>query len=163
MALPAFLTPAVQAWADFYGNHQTVSVAVRFLHLAGILVGGGTALAVDRRCLNAARSGEPTRTAALADLAAAHRVVVPSLAVVVATGALMALSDTETFFASRLYWSKIGLVGLLLLNGLGLLAAERAAVRGSAGAWTRLGLVSAASLLLWLAILLAGVWLTVAA
>lgn len=163
MVPPAFLAPAVQAWADLYGNHQVVSVAVRFLHLAAILVGGGTALTVDRRCLKAARSGEPARAAALADLAAAHRVVVPALAVVAATGALMALADAETFFASRLYWSKMGLVGLLLLNGLGLLAAERAVGRGSAEAWTRLGLVSAASLLLWLSTLLAGVVLTVAA
>jgi hypothetical protein len=90
-------------------------------------------------------------------------VVVPALAVVVATGALMTLADTETFFASRLYWTKLGLVGLLLLNGLGLLAAERAAANGRPKAWLGLGLASSASLVLWLVILFAGVWLTVAA
>ena len=163
MALPSFLAPAVESWAAFYGDHQAVSVAVRFLHLAGIVVGGGTALVADRRTLRALRAGDGRREAALAELAAAHRVVVPALAVVVATGVLMAASDTETFLNSRLYWSKMGLVVLLLLNGLGLQAAERAAAAGKPRGWTALGLSSAASLLLWLAILLAGVWLTAAA
>ena len=81
----------------------------------------------------------------------------------VATGALMTAADTATFFASRLYWSKLGLVALLLANGLGLLAAERALEHGRARSWRGLGIVSGASLALWLAILLAGVWLTVAA
>jgi hypothetical protein len=163
MGLPSFLAPAVESWAAFYGDHQAVSVAVRFLHLAGIVVGGGTALLTDRRTLRALRSGGGARDAALAELASAHRVVVPALAVVAATGILMAASDAETFLNSRLYWSKMGLVALLLLNGLGLQAAERAAATGKPKGWTALGLSSAASLLLWLAILLAGVWLTVAA
>jgi hypothetical protein len=163
MALPAFLQPAVDSWAAYYGDHQMVSVAVRFLHLSGIVLGGGTALAADRRTLRALRSGQGQRDAALAELAAAHRVVVPALALVVATGILMAASDTETFLNSRLYWSKMGLVTLLLLNGLGLQAAERAAGAGRPAGWTALGLASVASLLLWLAILFAGVWLVVAA
>jgi hypothetical protein len=163
MGLPSFLAPAVESWAAFYGDHQAVSVAVRFLHLAGIVVGGGTALLTDRRTLRALRSGDEARGVALVELASAHRVVVPALALVAATGILMAASDTETFLNSRLYWSKMGLVALLLLNGLGLQAAERAAAAGKPKGWTGLGLASAASLLLWLAILLTGVWLTVAA
>ena len=74
----------------------------------------------------------------MASLDASHRVVAPALAVVVATGLLMTASDTGTFLGSRLYWSKMGLVGLLLLNGLGLLAAERAFAgerRGGSGGW----------------------------
>jgi len=163
MGLPAFLAPAVESWAAFYGDHQMVSVAVRYLHLAGIVVGGGAALVTDRRTLRALRLGAGEREAALAGLAAAHRVVVPALGLVVATGVLMAASDTGTFFGSRLYWSKMGLVALLLVNGLGLRAAERAAGAGKPTGWTALGLASAASLLLWLVILFAGVWLTVAA
>ena len=163
MALPAFLSPAVQSWADFYGHHQLVSVSVRYLHLAGLVVGGGTALAADRQILKALRSGGEARSGIVAALDASHRVVVPALAVMVATGLLMTASDTETFFGSRLYWSKMGLVGLLLLNGLGLLAAERAIVGERPKGWLWLGLTSAASLVLWLVVLFAGVWLTVAA
>jgi len=163
MALPAVVAAAVDSWAAFYGDHQMVSVTVRSLHLAGILVGGGTALVADRRALAASRAGAEERARARGDLAAAHRVVVPALAVVVATGLLMAASDTDTFLNSRLYWSKMGLVGLLLLNGLGLVAAERAVAGERPKAWRWLGVTSAASLLLWLIILFFGVWLTAAA
>jgi hypothetical protein len=163
MTLPSFIAPVVETWAAFYGDHRMVSVAVRYLHLAGIVLGGGAALVTDRRTLRALRSGDGERRAALADLAAAHRVVVPALAVVVASGVLMASSDVETFLNSRLYWSKMGLVALLLLNGLGLQAAERAAAAGKQRGWTALGVSSVASLALWLAILFAGVWLTAAA
>ena len=140
-----------------------LSVSVRYLHLAGLVVGAGTALATDRRILGAALSGPSEGAALLPALRAAHRVVVPALAVVLLTGALMTASDTGTFFASPLYWSKMGLVALLLLNGLGLLAAERAVARERANGWRWLVLVSGASLVLWLAILFAGVWLTAAA
>ena len=163
MALPAFVASAVESWADFYGHHQLVSVAVRYLHLAGLVVGGGTALAADRQILRAARSGSSARSGIVAALDASHRVVVPALAVMVATGLLMTASDTETFFNSRLYWSKMGLVGLLVLNGLGLLAAERAIAGERPKGWLWLGLTSAASLVLWLTILFFGVWLTAAA
>jgi hypothetical protein len=163
MALPAFLASAVETWSDFYGHHQLVSVTVRYLHLAGLLVGGGTALAADRRILGAARSGTDVRSGIVSTLAASHRVVVPALAVVVTTGLLMTASDTDTFFGSRLYWSKMGLVGLLLLNGLGLLAAERAVAGQRPRGWLWLGLTSTASLVLWLTILFFGVWLTAAA
>jgi hypothetical protein len=90
-------------------------------------------------------------------------VVVPALAMIVATGLLMTLSDTETFLVSPVYWSKMALVGLLLLNGLALVAAERKAASEPPGTWLWLVLTSTASLVLWLATLFVGVWLTVAA
>ena len=163
MALPAVLASAVESWASFYDGHHAVSVTVRYLHLVGLVTGGGTALAADRQVLKALRSGPAQRVEVLAGLHASHRVVVPALAVVVATGALMTAADTATFFASRLYWSKLALVALLLVNGLGLLAAERSLEHGRVRSWRSLGLASGASLVLWLTILLAGVWLTVAA
>ena len=163
MAIPAVAATVLESWSDFYGHHQVVSVTVRYLHLAGILVGGGTALVADRRTLGAARADEAERARHGVDLAAAHRVVVPALAVVAATGLLMVASDTDTFFNSRLYWSKMGLVGLLLLNGFGLRAAGRAIAGERPKGWRWLGLTSAASLVLWLTILFFGVWLTVAA
>jgi hypothetical protein len=163
VTLPASLASAVESWAALYDHHQLVSVGVRYLHLAALIVGGGTALATDRQLIAAARSGPRPPTGALLVLSASHRVVVPALAVVVATGLLMTATDTDTFLGSRLYWSKMGLVGLLLLNGIGLLAAERAVADERAMAWWWLGLTSVVSLVLWLSILFAGVWLTAAA
>jgi hypothetical protein len=162
MALPSFLASAADSWAAFYGDHRVVSVSIRFLHLAAIVVGGGSAIAADRRALSAIGSAE-RRDAAVAELAGAHRVVVPSLAFVVATGVLMALSDRDVFFASPVYWTKLGLFVLLLANGGLLLAGERAFVAGRPAGAGLLRAGSALSLLLWLAVLFAGVWLTVAA
>jgi len=162
MGLPSFLAPVVESWAAFYGDHAMVSVTVRFLHLAGIVVGGGSAIAADRRTLRSIGSGE-LRDAAVAELGAAHRVVVPALALVLATGVLMALSDRGTFFASPIYWSKMSLFALLLLNGGLLLVGERAYVAGRPTGAGMLRAASGLSLLLWLSVLFAGVWLTAAA
>lgn len=163
MGAPAFLAPAIEWWSALYGDHQAVSVAVRYLHLAGVLVGGGTAIAADLRALRVGNGSEDARRTALAEASSAHRVVVPALALVVATGALMAASDVDTFLSSGAYWLKMGLFALLLTNGMALLVSERAAGAGRPAGWPALRAASAASLVLWLAVLLAGVWLTVAA
>jgi hypothetical protein len=163
MALPAFLASTVEPWAAFYGAHRMASVVVRYLHLAGLVVGGGTALATDWQILRAVRSGYAQRSVSLAALEGSHRVVVPALGIVVFTGVLMTAADTETFLGSRLFWWKMALVGLLFLNGLGILAAERTVSKGGVRGWPWLGRTSAMSLLLWLVILFTGIWLTVAA
>jgi hypothetical protein len=162
VTLPSFLVPAVDSWAAFYGDHRLVSATVRFLHLAGIVVGGGSALAADRRTLRSIGSGGLSE-AAVGELRATHRAVLPALALVVTTGALMAFSDRHTFFVSPAYWLKMGLFTLLLLNGGLLLAGERAYAAGRPGGARLLRTASAASLLLWFSVLFAGVWLTVAA
>jgi len=161
MALPAFLASAVKSWAAYYDAHHVVSVTVRYLHLAGLVVGGGTALASDWQILRAARADASERISTLATLRGAHRVVVPALGVVVATGVLLTAADTGTFLISRLYWAKLSCVTLLLANGAGLVAAESRAAKGMSWGW--LACASAASLVLWLLILHLGVWLTVAA
>jgi uncharacterized membrane-anchored protein len=160
MTLHSFFSSAVESWAGYYGDHRMVSVTVRFLHLGALLLGGGTALAADRQVLTTPRAA---RGASLRALDASHRIVVPSLALVVITGLLMTASDVSTFVNSRLYWTKMGLVTLLLLNGTALLAFERRAKLGRDAGFTGLAVVSILSLLLWLVILFFGVWLTAAA
>ncbi len=163
MALSSFLTPTIDSWAALYDAHRMLSVTVRYLHLAGLVVGGGTALAADRRILRAAGSAPAVRPATIAATRATHRVVIPALVLVVATGALLAASDLRTFLGSRLFWSKMSFVALLLANGVGLVLAERAASRDRGNGWSWLVFTSATSLALWLVILFLGVWLTAAA
>lgn len=163
MALPSFLTSAIDSWAALYDAHRMLSVSVRYLHLAGLVVGGGTALAADRRILRTAGSAPAERATTVAAIHASHRVVVPALAMVVVTGALLVASDLRTFLASRLFWAKMSFVALLLLNGAGLVLAERAASRERGRGWPGLVFTSATSLVLWLVILFLGVWLTAAA
>jgi len=149
-------------WSSFYGNHQIVSLVIRYLHLAGIVLAAGTALFADRQVWRALRSGPPERESVLALLTGAHPRVVPGLVVIGATGVLMTAAETSTFLASRIYWIKLALVALLMVNGLVMLAAERRARRAGAG-WSRLAAISTISAALWLVILFLGKLLTVAA
>lgn len=151
-------------WSSYYGNHQLASVAVRFAHLAGLLLGGGTGLFADRQILSAIRAGSEEREAVLAQLPRAHAHVVSYLLVVGAAGILMTASDTATFLVSKLYWTKMALVGLLIANGVVMLVVERRTRRvGVATGWPRLVAVSTISAILWLTILFLGTLLTVAA
>jgi hypothetical protein len=162
--MPVALTHILASWSSYYGDHQIASVSIRSLHLAGLIVGGGTAISADWQVLRAAMRGVEQRASTLARLAASHTVVVASLVLVVASGAAMTAADTETFLQSRLFFVKLALFGVLLANGLGVVFFERAAARTGRGkAWAGLTLVSATSLALWLLLLFVGTWLTVAA
>lgn len=92
----------------------------------------------------------------LARLRRTHRLVVGSLAVVVASGLLLLLKDLDALLESRAYWIKMGLFVALLLNGLLLVRVEGRAERGESRAVGQLRLVCLASVVLWLATALAG-------
>ncbi len=161
MHLPMVLSNAITWWAAAYSDHRVLSVSVRFLHIIGLVVGGGMAVATDRAILRAARGDASQRAAALATMARSLRTVVPALVLVVSSGVLLTAADVSTFFASPIYWLKLSLVGLLMVNGAGLVAAER--IAGQPNGWRRLALGSAASLALWIVLLFVGTLLTVAA
>ncbi len=161
MHVPAIVSEAVESWSAFYSDHRMISVAIRYLHLAGIVIGGGTAIAADRAVLRAGRGVDPGGQAVLALLARAHRVVIPALAVVVTTGAMMTAADISTYSASPVYRTKMALVAILLFNGWSLMNAERRVAAGAG--WSALVMTSRISLVLWLAILLMGTMLTVTA
>lgn len=152
-------------WSVYYSDHQMVSLWIRYLHLAALMVGGGTALAIDRVVLGTARTRtEDRRRAAFTAMKGSHRVVVPALAVVAASGILMAAADWTTFAESRLFWIKMISFGLLVINGIALVAAERAYAKAAdVSMWRRVVLASGASCVLWLLILFIGEWLTTAA
>jgi hypothetical protein len=155
------LSNAVAWWASTYSDHRILSVSIRFLHIIGLVVGGGTAMVTDRSILRAARGSADQRASAIGLLARSHLTVVPALVLVVLTGVLLSASDLNTFFASPVYWVKLALVALLFVNGAGIVAAERLARRQDA--WKRLAFGSAASLALWVVLLFVGTLLTAAA
>lgn len=158
------LVGMVAWWSSYYGNHEVASVTIRFLHLAGLILGGGTGLFADRQVLQAVRADTGEREAVLGTLRRAHAHVISWILLVGLTGALMTAADTTTFLASKVYWTKMILVSLLICNGVVMIFVERSARRlGTAVVWTRLVVVSAISGFLWLATLLLGTLLTVAA
>lgn len=164
MGISSALGGAIAWWAVYYSDHQIVSLVVRYGHLAGIVVGAGTALAADREVFAAARTLDADcRRAAVQVVQQSHAVVVPAIAVVVMSGVLMAIADWPTFAGSSLFWTKMGLVGVLLANGAGLLLADRGYLAlEHQGMWRRLVTASGASLILWMVILWMGAWLSVA-
>ena len=141
-------------WAHLYG-HTPVSATVTYLHLVGILVGGGVAVAADRASLRLSPA-TPDWSQELARLAGVHRWVVAGLALIFASGLLMMFAELHSFATSVLFWTKMGLIALLLGNGYIRMRAENALRQGLAAGWSRFHGASLASLVLWLVILLAG-------
>ena len=141
-------------WAHLYG-HTPVSAALTYLHLVGILVGGGVAVAADRASL---RLTPATRDwpQELARLASVHRWVVGGLALIFASGLLMMLAQLGGVATSVVFWTKMGLIALLLGNGYLRMRAENALRTGLAAGWGRFRRTSVTSLVLWFVILLAG-------
>src|SRR5690348_7142848 len=141
-------------WAHLYG-HAPVSATVTYLHLVGILMGGGVAVAADRASLRLSPT-TPDWSQELARLASVHRWVVGGLALIFASGLLMMFAELNTLATSAVFWTKMGLIALLLGNGYIRMRAETALQQGRAAGWGWFRRASVASLVLWLVILLAG-------
>ena len=156
------LARIAEPWNSVYSDSKAVSSAVLFLHLVPLLLAGGAALTADRATIRASRGSTEDRGRQLGDLARTHAVVLGGLALSFASGVLLFLSDVDEFLESPAFWVKLGLVGLLLLNGFMMTRTERAlASNGDDGAlWGRLRTISVLSLVLWIATTLAGVVLT---
>jgi hypothetical protein len=150
------ISSGIENWASFYANHGTVRTLVGFLHVGGLLAAGGCAVAADRSTLLARRLGLEERRTQLGALKSIHRIVVVGLALITISGVLMFTSDVETYLYSKLFWTKMVLVALLLANGALLIRAERQADSGSAKGWSWLILTSRASIALWFLTTLAG-------
>jgi hypothetical protein len=147
----------LQTWGSFYANHAAIRTLVAFLHVGALIAGGGLAVAADRATLTATLDDERTRQSLLETLAGTHRLVVGSLVLIAASGFLLFASDFETFLYSRFFWIKMGLVVLLMINGLILWRAERRALSGDHAAWGALRFTAMASITLWFLTTLGGV------
>ncbi|MEA2765728.1 MAG: hypothetical protein QOK07_2132, partial [Gemmatimonadaceae bacterium] len=160
------IATAAKPWASLYSDSTAISSAVTFFHLGGLLFAGGLAISTDRATFRALRGTDDDRNRLLADLGNSHSWVLAGLSVIFISGLLLALSDVKTFGYSLVYWTKMSLVVLLLLNGLLLQRTERKLRAGSLliqstiprqRLWSRLRFAAATSMVLWTAIVLAGV------
>jgi hypothetical protein len=151
-----FVIHLVAVWTSLYSNHAALRTAVGFVHIGGLVGGGGCAIAADRMTLLAGRRDRPTRILQLGSLKSTHRVVLVGLAAVIVSGVLLFAADVDTFLYSKVFWIKMGLMVLLLVNGWLLVRAESRAERGDEDAWRRLKWTSTISLALWFLTTLAG-------
>ena len=160
MSLPESIVQFFQPWNDYYSHSKGAETVVQFLHIGGLLLAGGFAVASDRGTLRTVRGAVADPSQHLRELAAVHRWVITGLVVIVISGLAMLTADIETFFGSWIFWTKMALVALLLLNGLGLLRAETSLAKdaGQASpAWGALRRGAIVSLALWFTIAAFGV------
>lgn len=151
-------------WQSLYSDSAIISITVTALHLIGMLVGGGLAIAADRATLRISHEQPGERERHLGELNAIHRPVLIALAVLFITGVLMVTSDVETFLNSPVLWIKLGLVALLVFNGVILERTETSLRRGNERAsWDKLRIAAIFSIGLWIATLVAGTILVSAA
>ena len=153
MVLSTAVSQILARWAHLYG-HTPVRATVTYLHLVGILVGGGVAVAADRASLRLSPA-TPDWSEELARLASVHRWVVGGLALIFASGLLMMFAELGSVATSGVFWTKMGLIALLLGNGYLRMRAETA-LRQDLDSGSRFRRASVASLVLWFVILLSG-------
>ena len=118
MTIVQSLAHVFAPWQSLYSSSTVLSTAVTTLHIVALLVGGGLAIAADRTTLRALRHEGPDWPYHLQELHAVHRPVLAMITLLFVTGVMMATADIETFLSSPAFWVKIGLVVLLLGNGI---------------------------------------------
>ena len=176
MAIVQTLVDLAAPWQSIYADSAALSAGVTSVHLLALLFSGGLALGADRATLRAFRGDDRRRAAQLDELGSVHRPVLFALALLFGSGVMLAAADLETFLGSPVFWVKMGLVALLLVNGLvmtrlehGLRGRGPAATSASAtspsaasaprvagGTWRWLRVCAWCSLLLWAATTVAG-------
>ena len=87
--MPVFLTHAIARWAEIYNGSAPLRTFVAFVHVAGLVGGGGAAVVADRATLIATRRGSMLGRAQLEAIHNTHRVVVLGLAAVIVSGILL--------------------------------------------------------------------------
>jgi len=160
IAPPEALVHLLKPWNDFYSHSKTAETIVLFLHLGALLLAGGFAIAADRSTLRALRLPAAGRAEPLRELAAVHRWVIGGLAVIVVSGLALLASDIETFFGSWIFWVKMSLVVVLLINGLMMTQTETALAGEATEAsphWGKLGRIAKTSLTLWFTVMAFGI------
>lgn len=160
MTAPEFLVTLLKPWADFYSHSKAAATIVTYVHIAGLLLAGGLAIAADRATLRALRADAGLRANTLKELGAVHKWVLSGLTLIVVSGVALLTADIEEFFGSWIYWTKMGLVVLLLLNGFMMTRIEQSLAKDASASspqWRSLHRVAVTSLGLWFTIALFGI------
>ena len=161
--IDAFAEP----WRRLYAQSPLLSTLILFGHLGGLFAAGGLTVAADRATLRLDPSDEIDRRRHLSDLARLQRPVWVAFVIALLSGALLFLADVEAFALSRIFWTKMGLVALLVANSLFTARLDAALRREESGSgqspadvstirWRRRRAGSAASALLWFVLVLVG-------
>jgi hypothetical protein len=166
MALLSMLARLIERWASMYSGMPMLQSATTFAHVAGLLLGGGFAIATDAATVRAAGANARMQRRQLRYIHRIHFPVLVGLGITFFSGVLMFAADLETFVTSPAFWTKMSLVALLLANGVVMARTEAALRAGPSGdkrGWRRLRRGALCSFALWFAAALAGTMLVTAA
>ena len=115
-------------------------------------------MATDRATLRVASDVDRRRH--LLEVSRMHRTVIVALATIIVSGLMLLTADLEAFWMSWIFWAKMLLVALLLVNGARMRHLEKRAASQtpvSAAHWSAFRGTALTSLALWLTVTLAGV------
>ena len=146
----------VDTWSSIYSNSAAVRSALAFTHIAGLVGGGGCAIAADRTTLRAFRKGADALDRELHHLHNVHLVVIVGLTLVIGSGLLLMLSDLDAYLSAGVFWVKMALVVALLANGFLVMRGARRTHAGDARGPALLKFAAIASLTLWFGTTLLG-------
>lgn len=162
--IDAFAEP----WRRVFAHSPLLSTVILFGHLGGLLAAGGLTVAADRATLRLDPRDDADRRRHLAELEQMRGLVWGAFAIALLCGALLFLADVEAFAASPIFWTKMGLVLLLVANAL-VTSRMDSALRRDADAsatstapdrharrWRRRRAGALASAVLWFGLVLAG-------
>ena len=111
------LSHVVSSWSSLYGGSPVLRTLVAFVHIAGLVGGGGAAVAADRAALKATIKGRRVTREQIDAIHNAHRVVIAGLAAIIVSGVLLFAADVSTYAPSKLFWIKMSMVAALMING----------------------------------------------
>jgi hypothetical protein len=162
--IDAFAEP----WRRIFAHSPLLSTVILFGHLGGLLAAGGLTVAADRATLRLDPLDDVDRRRHLADLEQLRIPVWTAFAIALVCGTLLFLADVEAFATSPIFWTKMGLVVLLIANAAlttkmdvtlrrdGDADAPRAGSALHARRWRRRRASAIASAVLWFALVLVG-------
>jgi hypothetical protein len=161
--IDAFAEP----WRRLYSQSPLLSTLILFGHLAGLLAAGGLTVSAERATLRLDPRCDADRHRHLADLERLRAPVWTAFGIALLSGALLFFADVEAFAASRIFWTKMLLVALLVANTFGTARLDAALRRdGDVGTsqtteaisllWRRRRAGAIANALLWFGLVLVG-------
>lgn len=154
--MPTFIPHLVAGWAAFYSGSAVLRTLVSFVHVAGLVSGGGAAVAADRATLKATRRGASVTREQIGSIHNTHRIVIVGLAAVIVSGVLLFAADVPTYAPSKLFWIKMTMVALLMVNGAILVRVGRGVHTPDEPIRRKMRWTAVVSLALWFVTTLAG-------
>jgi len=115
--MPGFISHVVASWAVLYSGSAALRTLVSFVHVAGLVGGGGAAISADRATLRATRRGLAVTPAQIDAIHHTHQVGILGLAGVIVSGVLLFAADVSSYAPSKLFWLKMAMVSALMING----------------------------------------------